>query len=490
MRDKSEARPKPFFTQGAAGPDAPYRLLIISFHFPPDPEVGGMRWLKFARIAWERGFGVDVITMDPATLTQTDQSRLDDLPPHAKVYGVVPRTPWLAHIGRMVRARRARRRARADSTGAAAPAPRAEPKLPGTVRLEHLRWVSRRSHIHIYNACLDHSHWIGVARRAAEIGRRVVEPGRHVAIISSGPPHLAHEGARLLSARTGLPFVMDMRDPWTTADRLLEFVATPLLPLLARRYERRAISSAALIVANTSLARSALATRYPAHVDRMLTVMNGYDDDPLPPSPPSARFTIGFAGSIYIDRDPALLFRAVHHVIEDLRLSPDEFGIEFIGNVAMLGTRTLVSIAEEECVGAYVSVGGFRPRHEALAFLARATMLLSLPQDLELCVPAKLFEYSRFPAWILALAAPQSATALAFRDTGADVVAPSDVDAIAQVIRKRVLEFRATGRPQPIARDARLSRRHQAAILFDAIEERLAIAPPDLRAAVTVETGA
>jgi hypothetical protein len=50
------------------------------------------------------------------------------------------------------------------------------------------------------------------------------------------------------------------------------------------------------------------------------------------------------------------------------------------------------------------------PRKEALEFLAGATMLLSLPAGQRLCVPAKIFEYVRFEAWMLVLATPESAT--------------------------------------------------------------------------------
>ena len=57
------------------------------------------------------------------------------------------------------------------------------------------------------------------------------------------------------------------------------------------------------------------------------------------------------------------------------------------------------------------------------------------------CVPAKLFEYVRFDSWLLVLAEPRSATAQLFRGTTADVVAPNDVDGMADVIERRYLEF-------------------------------------------------
>jgi len=109
-----------------------------------------------------------------------------------------------------------------------------------------------------------------------------------------------------------------------------------------------------------------------------------------------------------------------------------------------------------------------------LEFLTHATMLVSLPQDSDLAIPSKIFEYMQFDAWLLALAKHGSATELLLRDSGADVVAPLDVDAMAALIHDRYQQYACGVRPLCIARDQRFSRRGQATILFDALDELLA----------------
>src|SRR3954447_23731214 len=99
-----------------------------------------------------------------------------------------------------------------------------------------------------------------------------------------------------------------------------------------------------------------------------------------------------------------------------------------------------------------------RAHREALQFLANATLLVSLPQDTEMAVPSKVFEYSRFNAWLLALARPNSATALALAGSSADVVAPDDEEALYAVLRRHVLEHRAGVRPTPVGADGRFAR--------------------------------
>src|SRR2546427_11220283 len=68
----------------------PRRLLRVSYHFPPGTAVGGLRWQKLARYAAERGWGLDVVSLDPADLPEQerDVERLKDLPDGVRVYGV------------------------------------------------------------------------------------------------------------------------------------------------------------------------------------------------------------------------------------------------------------------------------------------------------------------------------------------------------------------------------------------------------------------
>jgi protein-tyrosine-phosphatase len=105
-----------------------------------------------------------------------------------------------------------------------------------------------------------------------------------------------------------------------------------------------------------------------------------------------------------------------------------------------------------------------------MEFLADATVLLSLPQDSDMAIPSKIFEYMQFDAWILALAAPGSATELLLRHSGSDVVSPDDVQEIAGVLQSRYRQYRQGQRPSRLAQHSRYSRREQAKLLFDAIE--------------------
>jgi len=475
---RDRRRVEPFFAAGEG--DAARRLLLLSPHFPPGTAAGALRWQKLARHAADRGFGLDVLAYAPAELERPDASRLAELPKGTRVFGV-PRRPLALERAEKralaVRdALRARPRAGPPGAGAdlAAGAPRAVAQAQADAAAS-----SRRPWVRAYDAAMEYARHGRWARDAATLAGRIHEPGVHVAVVSCGPPHMVHEGGRLAAERCRLPLVVDMRDPWRLTDRLTDDVDSPLWHRLAARYEPRVVARADLVVMNTPQARDAMRAAYPARAARIVAVLNGWDEEPaLPPAAPDGRFLVAFVGTVYLDRDPRPFFRAAARVVRELRLDPRAFGIEFLGHVDAPRGVSCTALAAAEGLAPYFAARPPAPRREALALMARATLLLNLPQGLPKAIPSKVYEYMTSPAWVLALAEAGSATAWVMREAGADVVAPGDVDGIAAVLRERIEQHRRGTRPVPLARDARFSRRAQAGRLFDALERVLAGAPP------------
>lgn len=482
MRGSRASVPQPFF-RTAAAPDRD-RLLLISYHFPPGQATGALRWQRLSTFAAERGWALDVVTLDPAHASSTDATRLDELPPGIRIFGVPRAEPpgvdrlvdggWRAYRG--FREWRERTHVAASGVVSLDQVPLRE-KRDG-IRRHELRRLPRtpRDLIRAYNSWLGFDIERRWARHAAALAVRIAPGATPIrAVIACGPPHMTHEAGRLASERLGLPFIMDMRDPWSTVPRLHEPLASPLWYTLAERHERRAVARSRLIVTNTTPAAQAMQQLYPASASRIITVMNGFDDEPLPPPRAEKRFLMAYAGAIYTNRNPRLIFRASARVIREFGLTPADFGIEFMGQVAELHGMPLEAIAQDEGVGDFVRLHPPAPRRVALEFLASAAVLISLPQDVETAIPSKVFDYMRHHAWLLALVETGTATELVLRGTDADVVAPNDLEGLTSLLRDRYLQFRKGLRPTPIAaRAAQLSRRAQAEIFFGALDRTLA----------------
>lgn len=214
-----------------------------------------------------------------------------------------------------------------------------------------------------------------------------------------------------------------------------------------------------------------MARLYPEAAGSMLTVMNGFDQEPEIPHPERSRFVVGYAGTIYLDRDPTPLLRAAATVVRALELSPDQLGVEFMGNVASYDGQSLRDIAAREGLERYVNVREAGTREAALSFQAGCSVLVSLPQDSKMAIPSKIFEYMLFPASILVFADPGSASAEIVRGLGgADIVGPTDVEATAAALTRRYRDF-AEGRiVAPLAAHQEFSRQSQGRRLFEAVE--------------------
>ena len=480
-RSSVDRAPDLFFEQPGASNFSP-RLLLISYHFPPGHGAGALRWQKLARYAAEYGWALDVVTLAPSSLASAEPERLSELPAGTRIYGVPSVSPFVAPLERVVRSVGRRLLPKQTlppddgSVRSITGGRDARPSLAslGLVTREDVRWRLWRlgDWRTVFNAWMDFAYEGAWARTAANCARSLVAAGGHKAIVTCGPPHMVHDAGRLVAKRTGLPLVIDLRDGWSLTPVVSETLASPLWYRLARRYERRAVDHAALIVTNTESLCRAMQQEYPDAAARTITVMNGCDAQAVQSRRRADRFVIAYAGAIYIDRTPRPLFRAAARVIRELGLRSDQFGIEFMGHCDTYGGTTLAAIARDEGIDGFVQTHPPGTRQQAMEFLARAALLVSLPQATPFAIPSKIFEYMQFDAWVLAFAEHASATEALLRSSPADVVDPQDTDGIAAILRRRYAEYSDGLRPTRIAATtSRFHRSEQARLLFDAIDK-------------------
>src|SRR5690348_13885589 len=90
------------YFQALAGSPASRRALLISRSFPPDTEVGGLRWQQMVRHFAERGWSFDVLTKDFEGVKGLDLARLETLPPGTRVFSVPADEPFILRVHRTI----------------------------------------------------------------------------------------------------------------------------------------------------------------------------------------------------------------------------------------------------------------------------------------------------------------------------------------------------------------------------------------------------
>lgn len=442
-------------------------IVALSYLFPPDPAIGGIRVGRFmAHLARRHGWSVQVVTPARKSMQGSCGLQDDELPDAMTVWrtGNVELFDW---VRRIRGALRRPQHAPADSSTQPNASLANAPDARAGRRRGLLRSISE-----LLAVPDTRIGWIPFAvARGLWCVRRAGADG---VLFSSGPPHSAHVAAAIIKRITGRPWIADLRDPWT---------ANPYNPDLgdaAERWnsvlEQYCVTRADAVLCNTEAAREHFFITYPQLAGHIVTVPNGYDEEDFEGLEPEAfwpadgRLVLLHAGSMYGKRSPQALLQAL---AEFRKEQPEQCPhVIFLGNPSPEIRRQADALIDAEGLRDVVSFHPPLPRRQALAAQAAADGLVLLgdaaPQRLQ--IPAKVFEYLRLQKPVLSLF-PEGAPVEPYMEQYAPHYRranPGDVPEIVEALRQFCREARRPAQGSAEIRE--LSRVHQAETLHEILE--------------------
>jgi glycosyltransferase involved in cell wall biosynthesis len=388
------------------------RLLLLSFHAPPEPAIGGLRWWGLSRHLARRGWAIHMITAAAG-------ASAEPVPAGMVVETTEPRRT-LQDRYRAVRSAQPARKS-IDETGVS------DNRGPADER------GAVRSSLSALLSFPDHGR--GWMLRAAAATRRAVREFEPAIIVSTGPPHSVHLAAALGLGASDVPWVLDFRDPWTDCSH--PYTETGWRLGILRRLERACLNRAALVLTTTPDVRDALRESHTGV--QVAWLPNGVDSETLPPrrSPGFPGLCVTHLGSIYFNRDPAPALRAFAAFLTRNPLAIEAGStLRFVGSVSTDFRPVLDATIAELGIGKHVQVTGMMPRADALQILAKSQVALVLAQSQKAMVPAKLYEALAMGVPTLVLTEDNSATAREAKRLGAAVHAPDDEHGIADTLSR------------------------------------------------------
>jgi glycosyltransferase involved in cell wall biosynthesis len=417
-------KPSDSYAAGSTGSVAvrSRRILLVSYYFPPDAAVGGLRVAKFARSLPDFGWEPYVLTVDDKYRDQgLDPGRLKGLE-----HVTIVKTRKLPSLLAVYAALKARTKGR---TGA----PHSAERMPSR-RRETFGQRLKRYVISLIVLLPDQEKtWaICAAAKAILMIRR-----HHIShILTSAPPLSINCVGLVAKAFTKVEWIADFRDPWLEAvfDRAAES-RSKLSDAIERRMERAVITYADKIITTNARMTAALRERYPSvAADKFICVTNGIDSDRIQVGADVKKydtFTITYAGTFYFDRTPEPLFRAVRDLLKSGEVSPAEITIKLVGNCQFIEGRATADVAAEYGLASVVEVLDAVPYSEAIAIMQRSHLLLNIaPKRHRLVVGAKLFDYLGSGSRVLCIA-EDGATADFMRDSNCGTCfSESDVEGL------------------------------------------------------------
>ena len=182
----------------------PKSILMIAYYFPPEGNAAVYRPVRFLKGLVEKGWQARVISCEPYGYERHDPALLEQLPSAAQVVRVRGRDPWRALQSR--RRTEAKKKLSGLSTEEARHAVAAH-RVPWRSRLRE--WV-RVVESWVYRPDMA-MPWIQPATQASiDVCRR--DPPN--VIWATIGPLSAGLVAYRTSVETGVPYVLDFRDPW------------------------------------------------------------------------------------------------------------------------------------------------------------------------------------------------------------------------------------------------------------------------------------
>lgn len=293
--------------------------------------------------------------------------------------------------------------------------------------------------------------WLPYAVRAGVAVARTQKPA---ALYATAPPFSTLLAGRIIAARTGLPWVADLRDLWV--DNPTRRLPGRIKRALDRWLERKVLSGADRIVTTTRAGAGLLRDKFPEKGDHISVIYNGFDEEDFPPadprresSGPNGRLLLSHVGSLYAERTPEPFLRALARFLDRHPDARARLRVRFVGEVS----------AFEQVFRRYEGLGVVTVEppveHPEAVKLMRSSdaLVLLMPRGDERVVYAKLFEYMAAGRPILGVMPPDAEVAELLRESGnawlADV---GNEEAVVRCLSAMYKEWseggRVTGGPQ------------------------------------------
>jgi len=435
-------------------------VLFVSYYFPPIGGAGVQRSLKFVRYLPEFGYAPTVVAGPETTYDRwspRDGTLSEEVPPGTVISRVAgpppaPTAGWRNRAERWLR-----------------------------LETPFGRW------------------WV---EGAVDAGRRAGAEAR--VIFATMSPYESAVAAARLAAALGTPWVADLRDPWALDETAIH--PTAAHRLLELRRMRAALASASAVITNTSEAEREIRRRMPELARKpVIAIPNGFDkDDFAGPAPrrDDRTFRIVHTGYLHTDlgetrrrarshrllggaAEAEVLTRSHVHLLEAVELVAradpqlvSSVELHFAGVLSDADRRAIRSrlISEHRCVA---REHGYLTHADAVALMRSADLLFLPMHDLPpgrraRIVPGKTYEYLASGKAILAAVPDGDARDLLASCEGVFLCRPTDVAAMARILRARLDGFvpgeRASFRRSDVI-DAYERRRltHDLAAVFGAV---------------------
>lgn len=373
-------------------------MLIITYHFPPRPTIGGLRLKALAKYLPDYGW-------DALILTPTYDTKSPDSP----TFCTITRTRYkdvsedLAKLLKVNKGIGVREHIK-NKVGLT---------VDNNKKSSLLHFMNFFEEIVAYPDPQKGWYKYGV-----KAGYEILMNEHIDVIISSSKPETCHLIAKKLHDKFDIPWVADFRDLWTQNHY---YSYSFLRTIFEKRLELKTIGSADALVTVSGPLANKLESLH--KTKKVYSIPNGYDPDESDISNINltTKFTITYTGTYYEGkRDPSIFFEAMVELISESVMDPNDVEVRFFGQ----REEWLQVQIEQYGLQKIVFQCGMVSREVALNKQKESQLLLLLlwnhPDEIGVYT-GKIFEYLSAQRPILSNASPYSVVSALLAETNAGI---------------------------------------------------------------------
>ncbi|HIA13282.1 MAG TPA: glycosyl transferase family 1 [Flavobacteriales bacterium] len=357
------------------------KVLIITYYWPPAAGPGVQRFVKFCKYLPEFGWDPLILTVKSGSYPSIDESLGENLPSDLPVFRTKTFEPFQVY-----------NRLRGEK-GKEIPV--------SLIGIKEDKRLIQRLSLYIRANWFVPDARKGWRKYAVAEAIKLIKAHNPDVIITTGPPQSTHLIGLDLKRRCRLPWLADLRDPWTNVFYNKFFPRTESTKRKDKSMEDSVLKNADFV----TVVSSGLKKEFEDRSKGISVIYNGFDEEDFVESQSTKqeKFTLEYIGNLKPNQNASGLWETISELLAENASFKVDFKLVLTGNIDKFIEADLT---QKYGLGGNLDIKRFVPHREAVEVMKKAGMLLFIVPEADnnhLIITGKLFEYLASRSAILAI---------------------------------------------------------------------------------------
>lgn len=351
--------------------DSTINVLIITYYWPPSGGSGVQRWLKFTKYLSSFRIQPVVYVPENADYPVVDKSLTEEISQNIEIWKYPIWEPYQLYKRILGISKDSKLQSGEVS------------KVKKSYLQQWAVWL--RGNLLIPD---PRKFWVFPS---VKFLKKKMQEKKFSAIISSGPPHSVHLIAEKISSFFNLPWIVDMRDPWTDVFYYKDLKHSFFAKNWDKKLESRVLNKANHIITVSKGLKEIFLSKV-ENKNKITVITNGYDEEDFSASGKKSfsEFTITYTGQLLHSYNPYPFFDALNNLLQSGLLST--IRLNLIGSMG----KEIISYIEKSSLKKVTVITKNLPHLESLSYLKGSHLLFLCvpePENAKGILTGKIFEY-------------------------------------------------------------------------------------------------